>query len=85
MSKRLQLLLEDAEFVDIQDTARRNCVTTAEWGCRVLREACRQESVADLERKLEVVRAVARHQFPTADVDRMLSEIGDGYRSGGSS
>jgi hypothetical protein len=35
------------------------------------------------ERKLAVVRAAARHRFPTADVDQMLAEIEHGYTGGG--
>ena len=31
------------------------------------------------DRKLDAVRAAARHEFPTADVDAMLAEIERGY------
>ena len=31
------------------------------------------------DRKISVVRAAARHDFPTADIDRMLAEIERGY------
>jgi hypothetical protein len=30
-------------------------------------------------RKLEAVRLAARHDYPTADIDRMLEEIEQGY------
>jgi hypothetical protein len=29
-----------------------------------------------------VIRAAARHDFPSADIDRMLAEIESGYGSG---
>jgi hypothetical protein len=32
------------------------------------------------EEKLRAVRAAARHEFPTGDIDQMLSEIEQGYR-----
>lgn len=34
-----------------------------------------------IDRKLAAIRAAARHEFPTADIDRMLNEIESGYRS----
>ena len=33
-----------------------------------------------IHRKLSAIRAAARHDFPTADVDKMLAEIAAGYR-----
>ena len=33
----------------------------------------------DVEAKLEAVREAAKHQFPTADIEQMLAEIGMGY------
>jgi hypothetical protein len=35
----------------------------------------------DQARKLAAVRAAARHDFPTAEIDRMLEEIEQGYLS----
>lgn len=32
------------------------------------------------DRKLKIVRAAAQHQYPTADIDRMLAEIEAGYK-----
>jgi len=33
-------------------------------------------------KKLEVIRAATRHDFPSADMDRMLAEIESGYGAG---
>ena len=42
MSKRLQVLLDEQEFDDIQDIARRNRMTVAEWVRQALRAARRR-------------------------------------------
>ncbi|MEX3572668.1 antitoxin, partial [Mycobacterium tuberculosis] len=42
---------------------------------RTLREAREREPRGDLDMKLRSVRAAARHEFPTADVEQMLEEI----------
>lgn len=81
MSKRLQVLLEEAELREIQKVARRNHMTVAEWVRQALREARRREPMRDTTKKLEVVRLATRHTFPTADMADMLAEIERGYVS----
>lgn len=85
MSKRLQVLLDESEWRDVQRAARARRLTVAEWVRQALRAARRLEPKRDARRKLEAVRAGARHAFPTADIDRMLGEIEQGYRTGESS
>jgi hypothetical protein len=46
---------------------------------QALRAARRSAPRTDTKKKLEVVRAAARHAFPTADIDSMLREIERGY------
>lgn len=82
MSKRLQVLLDEAEWREIQRAARARRVTVAEWVRQALRLARRQEPTGDLDRKLAAVRGGARHAFPSGDVDQMLDEIEQGYRAG---
>lgn len=84
MSKRLQVILDDQEFAEIQRSARRSHMTTSEWVRQALRAVRRTEPQGDVKKKLEVVRVAARHEFPTADIDRMLGEIEQGYANGGS-
>ena len=84
MSKRLQVLLDEAEWREIQRVARANRMTVAEWVRGTLRAARRHEPAGDASRKLEVVRTAARHAFPTADVAQMLAEIERGYLGGSS-
>ena len=79
MSKRLQVLLDEAELTEIRKAARRQRLTTAAWVRQALRAARRAEPGADAKKKLAVVRAAARHAFPTADIDQMLAEIEQGY------
>jgi hypothetical protein len=79
MSKRLQVILEDAELDEIRKAARRQKMTTAEWVREALRAARRAAPTGDVKKKLEVVRAAARHSYPTADIEQMLSEIERGY------
>ena len=81
MSKRLQVILDDAELREIQRIARRQRLTVAEWVRQVLRAARRREPGADATRKLEAVRAAVRHSFPTAGVEEMLADIERGYLS----
>lgn len=79
MSKRLQVLLDDGEFREIRRIARAQRMTVAEWVRQALRAASRREPVGDAGRKLESIRAAARHAFPTGDLDEMLGEIERGY------
>jgi hypothetical protein len=82
MSKRLQVILQDPEYREIQRTARSQNMSLAEWVRQALEKARRLESTGDPGRKLDVIRNAARHDFPTADIDQMLSEIERGYAVG---
>ena len=79
MSKRLQVLFDDEEFLEIQQSARRSRMTVAEWVRQALRRA-RQDHPATVQVKLAAVAKAARHEFPTADIDDMLREIEAGHR-----
>jgi len=79
MSKRLQVLLDDAEFDSIRQLAASEGMTTSEWVRALLRRARRERPTGDQARKLAAVRAAARHEFPTGDIDQMLAEIEQGY------
>jgi hypothetical protein len=79
MSKRLQVLLDEAEFRQIRELARHQRLTVAEWVRQALRAATRSAPGPDTRKKLAVVRAAARHAYPAADIDRMLGDIERGY------
>jgi hypothetical protein len=83
MSKRrLQVILAEDEYREIERHARAQRMTVSEWVRRSLRRAGRSEPLVDADRKLESVRAAARHAFPTADIEQMLQEIERGYLGG---
>jgi len=79
MSKRLQVLLDDAELREIQRLARAQRMTVAEWVRAALRAARRREPLGETAKRLDVVRSATRYAFPTADIDAMLGEIEAGY------
>jgi hypothetical protein len=79
MSKRLQVLLDDAELREIRRTAHAQRMTVAEWVRRALRAARRREPAGDLGTKIAVVRGAARHAFPSGDIEQILAETERGY------
>ncbi len=82
MAKRLQVVVQDPEYRDIQRAARLRRMSIAEWVRQALVQARRREPSREVASKLEVIRAAARMDFPTADIDRMLEEIEQGYGLG---
>lgn len=82
MTKRLQVIIQDPEYRDIQRAARLRRMSIAEWVRQALVRARKSEPSREVASKLEVIRAAARMDFPTADIDRMLEEIEQGYISG---
>jgi hypothetical protein len=82
MAKRLQVIIQDPEYRDIQRAARLRRMSIAEWVRQALVQARRSEPRREAGAKLEIIRAAARMEFPTADIDRMLEEIEQGYGSG---
>jgi hypothetical protein len=79
MAKRLQVILQDPEYREIQRVARSRRMSIAEWVRQALAVARRQEPLGNVSQKLEAIRAAARHSYPTADIDTMLAEIEAGY------
>jgi hypothetical protein len=82
MSKRLQVILKDPEYREIQRVARSRHMSLAEWVRQALDSARRQEPLGSLSKKLEVIRRAAEHDYPAGEVDSMLAEIESGYGSG---
>ena len=82
MAKRLQVIVQDPEYRDIQRAARLRRMSIAEWVRQALVQARRSEPGREVASKLDVIRAASRMDFPTADIDRMLEEIEHGYGSG---
>lgn len=78
--KRLQVVFEDEELAEIQETARRHHTTVAEWVRQTLREARLRGPVKSAAEKLQALRRATEHEFPTSDIETMLDEIERGYR-----
>ena len=79
MAKRLQVILQDVEYREIQRMAKTRRMSLAEWVRQALDAARRQEPIGDVSKKLEAIRAAAKFDFPAGDVEGMLAEIEQGY------
>ena len=81
MTKRLQVLLDDAELRTIQRLARRDKLTTAEWVRRRLREGAAASTRPDTASRLAAIHTAYRHASaaPAPDLGQMLEEIERGY------
>ena len=79
MTKRLQVLLDDAELSTVQRLAKRDRLSTAEWVRRRLREGAAAGDRKDTASKLAAIHAAYRHESPAPDIGQMLDEIERGY------
>ncbi len=79
MPKRLQVLLDEEEYSEIQAAARSQRMSIAEWVrqalCKTLDDL--QETV---DAKLRAIIEASSHRFPTADIETMLRDIEAGRR-----
>jgi hypothetical protein len=81
MAKQLQIILPDPEYREIQQAARSQQISIAEWIRQALVHACRREALGEVEKKLAAVRVAVLYESPTADIETMLAEIEQGYLS----
>lgn len=79
------MLVDEREYADIQDAARRDGMTVSEWVRQATRSARRDPSPGDPAHKLEAIRRAAEYEFPVGDIDQMLAEIEDGSLGEGNS
>lgn len=78
MAKRLQVLVDEAEYLEIRRAAERERMSIAEWVRQSLRSARRGEA----ERASTKLRALAdavAHDFPTGDIEELLGDIDAGH------
>jgi hypothetical protein len=78
MTTRLHVVMDESELREIQDSARRRGLTVSEWVRSTLRAALRAEFGPNPGRKLEAIRAAARHALPSGNIEDMLAEIAHG-------
>jgi hypothetical protein len=79
MPRRLQVILKDGEYRETQRIARLRHMSITKWVRQALDLALRGEPLSDRRNRLEVVRAAARGDYPSGDLDRMLQQIDSGY------
>lgn len=77
----MQVLFEESEYAEIQAIARRHRMTVAEWVRQALRAARRQERPHDQQSKLGVLQKAMSYEFPSGDIEEMLSDIEQGYKT----
>jgi hypothetical protein len=82
MAKRLQVIIRDPEYREIQRMARSRHMSIAEWVRQALDLARRREPITDVGKKLEIIRAAVRYDYPSGDIEDLLAEIESGYGSG---
>jgi hypothetical protein len=78
MAKRLQVILQDPEYREVQRMARSRHMSLAEWVRQALDLARRREPLGAIGKKLEAIRAAVQNDYPTADIDTMVAEIEKG-------
>ena len=79
MAKRLQVILQDPEYREIQRMARSRHMSLAEWVRQALQRARHREPIGDIGKKIEVIRSAAHCEYPVGNIDAMLAEIENGY------
>ena len=74
MARRLQVLLDEAEHLEIRQTAERQGLSIAEWVRQSLKSAGRAET-EKVSAKLRAVADAAAHNFPTGEIEEMLGDV----------
>ncbi len=76
MSKRLQVVVADADLDRYAKSADSAGLTLSEWARQALRSAEREMSSGDVEAKLAVIRRAVSHETGgrEVDIDTMLAE-----------
>ena len=78
MAKRLQVLLDEAEYLEIRRAAERERMSIAEWVRQSLRSARRGEAER-VSTKLRALADAVAHDFPTGDIEEVLGDIDAGH------
>lgn len=79
MSKRLQVIVEDSEYQEIQRSTLSRDVDCGVGAKQALKPARRSEPAGSVGKKLEVIRRYSKCQFPVRDIQDMLAEIAADY------
>jgi hypothetical protein len=74
MSKRLQVVVGEADLERYERSAQASGQTLSEWVRQAMNVAERERSSGDVEAKLAAIRKAATYSFPVSDIDTMLAE-----------
>jgi hypothetical protein len=80
MSKRLQVVVGEADLERYERSASAAGLTLSAWARQAMNEAERRTSSGDVEAKLAAIREAATYSFPSPDIDTMNAEIELGRR-----
>jgi hypothetical protein len=75
MSKRLQVVVADADLARYERTAQAAGLTVSEWVRQALKASEREASSGDVDAKLAAIRRAAQNSFPVPDIDTLLAEM----------
>jgi len=81
MSKRLQVLLDEAEFLHFKKLAAQERIPLGEWVRRLLRKAADSKATGSVESKLKAIHKASTYSFPTGSIEQINEEIERGYSS----
>jgi hypothetical protein len=79
MSKVVQVTLSDSEFQEITKLAQSQNLSVTEWVRAVISLSHQRESAIEIGRKLAVIRAAVQYDYPTGDMNCVLSDLEKGY------
>jgi hypothetical protein len=79
MSKRLQVVLDDREWAEIQAIAKRSGQSVSDWVRGALRAARRDEPTRSADRKLAALRAAVQYEGPTGGINQFNADIAAGH------
>ena len=79
MVKRLQVLLDEDEYGEFQETAQRQQMSLDAWVLQALRQA-RRGGTDTTAAKLTALTNASKHEFPAGDIGEMLHDIAAGQR-----
>ena len=81
MSKRLQILLDDSEYKELQRASRREKKTVASWVRQRIRGSLQEQAPEDPDKKLARILRFAKYSGPTGDIETLLAEVEKGRQT----
>jgi hypothetical protein len=75
VSKRLQIVMPEAEIEALRKSARKEGLTLSEWARKALKKARQAQKGPTPEGKLKALVRALECDHPTADIDDILTSI----------